>query len=171
MYRCGDMIVYGGTGVCRVDGVTTPEFSTEKDKLYYVLSPLYQDGVIYTPVDTKVYMRPVISAEEAEKLIDSIPQIEAKAYYNDRLHALAAYYEEAIRSHDCRSLLELSMSLYLKKCDMESKKKKLGQIDARFMKRAEELLFGELSVALGIEKDRVADYIACRIDGGVGKKA
>ena len=35
-----------------------------------------------------------------------------------------------------------------------------GQMDQRYMKRAEELLYGELSVALGIERDQVVSYIA-----------
>ena len=33
-----------------------------RTRLYYVLEPLYQSGVIYAPVDNeKVHMRPVIS--------------------------------------------------------------------------------------------------------------
>ena len=34
-----------------------------------------------------------------------------------------------------------------------------GKVDARFRKRAEELLYGELSVALGIPQDSVPQYI------------
>lgn len=45
---------------------------------------------------------------------------------------------------------------------MESRKRKFGQVDARFMKRAENLLYGEFSVALGIPFDDVQGYIAGR---------
>ena len=40
-----------------------------------------------------------------------------------------------------------------------SKKLKFGQIDAKYMKQGEELLFGELSVALHISLADVPGYI------------
>ena len=67
MYQIGDLIVYGSTGVCRVEAVETPRHRPgEEERQYYLLRPLYQDGTIRIPVDTKVFMRPVISREEAE---------------------------------------------------------------------------------------------------------
>ena len=53
-----------------------------KDKLYYYLAPLIGTGVYYSPVDSGAFMRPVISREEAEALIDAIPGI-APAVCND----------------------------------------------------------------------------------------
>ena len=83
MYQIGDLIVYGGTGVCRVEKVEAPKLKgTDGKRQYYTLKPLYQDGTICIPVDTKVFMRPVISREEAEKLIDAIPEVKAEAYHD-----------------------------------------------------------------------------------------
>ena len=67
MFQLGDLVVYHTTGVCRVEAVTTPNMSgADRNKLYYQLKPLQQDGVIYCPVDNpKVRIRPVISREEA----------------------------------------------------------------------------------------------------------
>ena len=74
MYQIGELIVYGGTGVCRVEGIETQkQKGTAETRDYYLLKPLYQDGTIRIPVDTKVFMRPVISRGEAEGLIDAIP--------------------------------------------------------------------------------------------------
>ena len=71
MFNVGDLIIYGGTGVCRVKDITHPDFGMPEDRLYYILEPVYQAGTIYAPVDNgKVYMRPVISEEEANELID-----------------------------------------------------------------------------------------------------
>ena len=42
---------------------------------------------------------------------------------------------------------------------MESQGKKLGQIDTRYRKEAEELLHEEFAVVLGIPKDEVIQYI------------
>ena len=55
------------------------------------------------------------------------------------------------------------MSLYEKKQQAQRDKKKFGQIDTRFMKRTEELLFGEMAAALDIPVERVPDYIEDRV--------
>lgn len=80
MYQTGDLLIYGSTGVCRVLSIDRRQDYVDgikQDKLYYQLKPLHQGGVIYTPVDnSKVVMRPVISREEAEALIDTIPTLQ-----------------------------------------------------------------------------------------------
>ena len=82
MYKVGDLILYGSTGVCRVDDITHDVPGREgQDQLYYVLTPLYQDFTIYVPTDTtKVFMRPIISRDEAEELIKGIPEMHVDAY-------------------------------------------------------------------------------------------
>ena len=168
MFQAGDLVVYGSTGVCRVEGITQPGTSgADRDRQFYLLKPLQQDGVIYTPVDNaKVPMRPVISREEAEALIDCIPTIRAEAYHGPTLQALAQHYQSAVRTHECRDLVELMMSIYVKRQQAEAQKRRLGMVDERFMKQAERLLYGELSVALGIPFDQVEPYIARRVNGG-----
>ena len=70
MFQVGELIVYGGEGVCRVEAVGPITMSGVKsDKPYYTLAPLYRMGKIYAPVDTTVLMRPVLSRKEAEDLI------------------------------------------------------------------------------------------------------
>lgn len=148
MYQVGELIVYGGTGVCRVEAVETPQQrGPEAGRQYYLLKPLYQDGTIRIPVDSKVFMRPVISRQEAEALIDAIPGMHAEACHERNFTQLAARYQQALGSHSCADLIELVMSIYAKKQYAESRKRRFGQVDARFMKRAETLLYGELSVA------------------------
>lgn len=81
MFQIGDKLVYGSTGVCLVEDITTVNLpGVDKNRLYYVLRPMYQDGIIRTPVDNeKVFKRPVISRQEAEALIDMIPTVKAAA--------------------------------------------------------------------------------------------
>jgi CarD family transcriptional regulator len=91
MYNVGDMIMYGGTGTCRVTEISMRR-SAERElaQLYYVLTPLYQNGRIYVPVDTtKVFMRPILSREEALRLIDRIPYIRVEIYHNNVFTQLA----------------------------------------------------------------------------------
>lgn len=161
MYNIGDLIIYGGTGVCRVTDITVPDLlHVEKNKRYYVLKPLYQNGLIYTPVEnTKVFMRAIISSDEAEKLIKIIPSIQAKAYHCREFSQLTKHYETYFETHNCEDLIELTISIYTKKQLKEQQNRKFGAIDAKYMKRAEELLFGELAAALSIPKDTVSEYI------------
>lgn len=168
MFQPGDMVVYGTTGVCRVEEITRPNLTgVDRNKAYYLLKPLYQDGVIYTPVENgKVSIRPVISREEAEALIDLIPSIQAEVCHAPTLQALAQHYQTAVRSHDCKDLVELMMSIYTKRCQAEAQKRRLGMVDERYMKQAERLLYGELSVALRIPFDEVQPYIARRVNEG-----
>ena len=165
MYYPGDLILYGSTGVCRVTEIVTRKPSrTEQERQYYILDPLYQAGTITTPVDnTKVFTRPVISREEAIDLIDQIPTIHAEAYHNQNLQQLENHYKTAMEDHDCMSLLRLTMSTYRKKQERERAKLKFGAVDRRYMERAENLLYGELAVALDIAKDNVRDFIAQRL--------
>lgn len=164
MYKINDLIIYGKTGTCKILDITTPKNSFNKDQLYYVLQPLYEECVIYTPVNTKVFMRPIISAEEADRLINMIPTIQAEAYYSDRMQELKEHYEAAITAYNCAELIGLAMSIYAKKQIAEQQNRKIGQIDKNFMETAEELLFGEFSIALGIPKDKVQEYIASRVE-------
>ena len=157
--------MYGGTGVCRVMDIVAKRFSrAEPEKLYYVLQPLYSSGTITTPVENgKVFTRPVITRDEAIALIDTIPGIHAEAYHNSNLQQLENYYRSEMESHDCRDLLRLTMSTYRKKVEREQAKLKFGAVDRRYMERAENLLFGELAVALDIDRDNVQRYIEDRL--------
>ena len=108
-------------------------------------------------------MRPVITREAAESLIDLIPSIRAEAYRAPTLQALAQHYQSAVRSHDCQDLVELMMSIYAKQKQAQSQNRRLGMVDERYMKQAERLLYGELAVALEIPFDDVQPYIAERV--------
>ncbi len=159
MYEIDDLIMYGSTGVCKVSDITTQVFGNE-DKLYYVLEPLYQSGVIYAPVDNdKVFMRPVISEEEARQLIRDIPEIHTEIYKNSSMQQLTKHYQSVIDTHKCLELLKLTKSIYMKKMDALAQNRHLGQIDKKFMKRAEDLLFGEFAAALNISREDVQAYI------------
>ena len=156
MYSVGSLIVYGGTGVCQVEAIEEKAQGGEI-RQYYRLKPLYQSGTISVPVDGKVFMRPVISREEAEALIDAMP---AQDFHERNFTQLAAHYQQLLCSHECADIAGFLVSIHAKKRSAESQGRRFGQVDAKFMKRAETLLYGEFSVALGIPYDEVEPMIA-----------
>ena len=163
-YQPGDKIVYGRTGVCRVERIERQKSGQE----YYVLEALYQNCSITTPVEGKVFMRPVISRQEAEALIDRIPAMEASPCESMGLRELTEHYQTFLASHECKDLVELVRSIYAKRQAARREKKRFGAVDERFMKEGEALLNGEFAAALNIKPEEVPEYIARRLEGKTG---
>ena len=153
MYEIGQLIVYGNEGVCRVEEIGTPKISgVDKHREYYTLAPIYREG--------KVFMRPVITREEALALIDRIPQMTAQVYENSNLRFLNEHYQQCIQDYTCADLLQLIKDVRAKRRRMTERGKKLGLVDERYMKRAEEMLHGELAIALDMPREQVPQFIS-----------
>lgn len=167
MFQVGELVVYGSTGVCRVEEIAELDQSIrDRGRRYYLLKPLWQDGVIYAPVDSeKVPMRPVMSREEADALIDRMPGIQAAVCQGGTAQALAQQYQTAVRDGGHQALVEMMKAIYRKRGLAEAKNRRLGLVDERYMKQAERLLYGELATALEIAYDEVESYIAGRLEG------
>lgn len=166
MYSKGDLVFYSKTGVCRIAEIIDVESEIFGDvRKHYVLRPLYQDCDILIPVDNKkVYMRPVISKQDIHGLIDAIPDMQADAYYSQNLNQLKDHYRQMMDSHSCEDMIKISMSVHNKQREVEANKRKLGAVDERFMKEAEDLLFGEFAAVLEIAKKDVPKYIKDRLN-------
>ncbi len=157
MYSAGDLVVYGSTGVCRVEGVGSPALPGADGGLYYKLTPVLRGGVIYTPVDTRVQMRPVVSLLEAQRVLDQLPQLVPQPLEEMSAHQLSEFYSSAIAAHRLPELARLAISIHRRRCTPERQRCRYGRVDVKYMKLAEELLFGELSAALGATYDEVRD--------------
>ncbi len=166
MFEIGDFIVYGNNGICEVKDVTTISMqNAPKDRLYYLLSPLHRkESKIFTPVDSgKTVMRAVLTKEEANALIDDIPEIEELWVSNDKLRE--EKYKETMRSCDCRDWIKIMKALYLRKQERIALGKKTTAMDDRYLRMAEDYLFSELSFALGVPRDEMEEYITRRMAG------
>ena len=164
MYKIGEYIIYGNDGVCKVEDVGVLNISgINKKRIYYTLKPLYENGKIFTPIDTSVFMRSLINYEEVQQLIESIPYIKDKKCNEKNSRLLQIYYKNLLQTHECSDLLTLIAGIYEKKDKAMKSGKKLGQIDNRFMKVAEGLINDEFSVVLGIPREEVEDYIKEKI--------
>lgn len=160
MFQIGELIIYGNAGVCRVDAIGSPALDAlSAERTYYTLTPLYQDGTIYTPVDTTIFMRPIINYEQARQLINRIPHMRENICIERNLRMLNDHYKESLQRHSCEDLLQMIKDIYAKGKMVAEQGKKLGSTDEKYMKQAEDLLHGELAVALDIGKDEVAEYI------------
>lgn len=165
MFSVGDMVIYGENGVCTVEKVAPLEMSgASRDKLYYSLRPLVGSGTFFAPVDSAVFMRPIMSRGEAEAFIDTIPSIQPAICTDNRFNHVDAFYKELFRQHTCEALVAVIKGLHER---MSERKTKSSRAETT-MKRARDILFGELSAALGLELSQVEAYIEGRVGKIVG---
>ncbi len=160
VFQKGERVVCGNKGVCEVGEITTLDISgIDKEREYYILKPLYlSSSTVYIPVDTaEGSMRKVLAHEEAESLIHSIPQIPLITIANDKL--LEQEYKNCLKTSNCGDLIRIIKTIYLRKKKREEAGRKETAIDARYFRIAEDHLYGELAVSLGMPRENVENYI------------
>ncbi len=164
MFEKGEYIVYGTSGVCQVEDITTMEMGgVAGDRLFYVLVPSNQKGgKIFTPVDNKkISMRRVMNEEEALRLIDEILGIEELWISNEKLRE--AQYKECLKSCDCKEWIRIIKTLYLRKRSRSAQGKRITSTDEKYLRMAQEYLYSELEIPLGIPRARMEEYISDRV--------
>ena len=164
MFAVNDYIVYGNHGVCKVENIGTVSLAmVDKNKVYYTLRPVYKsEAVVYAPVENpKSVIRPVLTREDADKLIEEIPSLESVWIGNEKEREMQ--YKAALRSCDCRELIRIIKTLYYRKMDRIKDGKKVTVVDERYFRQAEEQLYGELAFAMDMERNQVGEYLNTRI--------
>jgi CarD family transcriptional regulator len=164
MFNVGDLIIYGTNGVCKVDDIGTLNISgSSKDRLYYTLSPVYLKGSkLFTPVDNnKVVFRPILSMVEALQLIDTINDVETLLIPDEKQRN--DIFNTAYKSCDCTLLIKIIKTLNHKNLSRKEEGKKNVASDERNLQLAEDILYGELAISLGMDKENVLDFINQRL--------
>ena len=160
MFNIGDLIIYGNAGVCRVTEIGKPPLSgVPDDQEYYTLTPYYADNsVIFTPCNNqKVVMRPIVSRDQADALIKQIPSIGCLGITDEKKREEC--YKDIIRSCDPEKFVSIIKTIYQRKQQRLSEGKKVTASDEKYFQMAEDKLYGELAVVLGIDKNAVREYI------------
>ena len=161
MFEVNDTVIYGNHSVCKIMEIGTLSISmADRKKLYYTLRPVYQpSAVIYAPVENpKTLMRSVITKEEAEQLIKEVPTIDSVWIANEKERE--HQYKAALQTCDCRELVKIIKTLYLRKTARIQNGKKVTAVDEKYFRLAETALYEELAYVLGMEKSMIAPYIS-----------
>lgn len=165
MFQKDEYVIYGYSGVCKVLDISTMDIEgMDKERLYYTLQPMSEkDSQIYTPIDNdKIIIRKVLTKEEADQLIYEIPKVPQLWIETDKLRE--EKFKAAIRSCDCKEWIKVIKTIYLKKQKRIAEGKKVTATDEKYFKMAEDYLYSELSIALGLEKNEVERYIKNKIE-------
>lgn len=163
MFSIGDRVVYGSSGVCTIMDIGVPDMQGASYECYFLKPHHMPTSKIYAPVgNNTVAMRPLLSAAQAELLIDALPQIEGFTEHKDKQEAYNVY-RRAIKSADSMQLAKLVKTLHDKKEKAALQRKTLASSEKEMYDMAETLLHGEIAEALHIPLEQVQEYISTRL--------
>lgn len=160
MFSVGDYIIYGVEGVCQVEQAGKLNVAgLDKNREYYRLRPFYHGGTIYTPVDGRAVMRPVITRAELEALLPSLRTLPPLDDVPADSRAAGEYYRTVLLRHDCLTLLRLCRTLYTKQAALAASRRSVSSTELRSWKMAEEMLYGEFGFALDMPPAQVKSFL------------
>lgn len=163
--RCGDRVVYGIHGVCRVVDVESRVID-RKTVEYYVLEPAGQeDAKFYVPTRNPAAvakMRKVLTKEEINQMLES-EEVKADSWIPNEA-VRKEKYREILSRADCMELIRMIRALYIHKQDQLAAGKKFHQCDENFMRDAERLIRSELVEVLDIPKEQIGEYIRSKVE-------
>lgn len=156
MFNVGDAVVYGSSGVCKIDDIRNEYFLGEK-ALYYILSPVYSKGsTIFCPVNNnRLPIRPISTKKQlADSLSGQTIKAEEWIENDQKRHER---FNEILHSSDCGELAEMIRILYKDRAKKESSRKKFRAADEKALADAEKVLFGEIAYVLGIDYEEAGN--------------
>lgn len=122
------------------------------------------NSTLYVPLDNdelKTKFKPLLTGDEIEEIIKEMP--EENSLWKESSSERAELYSEIIESGDRKRLAQLVRTLYLRQKHLLARGRHLHSTDERFFKNAENLLFDEFSVVLGISQDKGFDFFETRL--------
>lgn len=164
-YEIGDYVMKSMIGICKINNIMRLNMiGVDKDKLYYLLSPLDDQGEkIYIPVEkADPVIRKCMTQEDAWKLIEHITEIEAIWIDNEKMREQK--YREAVKKNDPYALVSVIKMTYQRKRARLQQGKKNTAADERYFHVAENLLYSELGFALEKTKDEICRLIIQHIE-------
>ena len=149
-----------------MEQITTLDISgVDKQKMYYILKPCYMAAsTVYVPVDSSATsIRAILTKEEAEALIASMPGIPILTIQNEKL--VEQDYRACMRSNCCEEWVKIIKTIYARKQKRSEAGRKETAVDSKYFKMAEDNLYGELAIALEMKRGEVCAYITERLQG------
>ena len=165
MFNVGDIVFYSSTGVCEVISIGDPKVGLPTHVDYYTLQPLSKNHreMIYVPTDTKAFMRYALTSGKAEEYMSMVKDIQPSYPESRNPKAIQEFYTGLLQTYDCVNLLQVIVSLTLKKREAGARNKALNQTQTGFLKRAQEMVYNEFAFALGKTSDEIAALIDSEI--------
>ena len=152
-FRVGDRIAHPMHGAGVIDSVVKTKINgTERD--YYVLKLPAGDMLVMIPVDTsaEIGVRPIVDADEAEKILGSIPglEIEMTQNWNKR-------YRENMLKIKSGNLLEVAA--VVKGLMQRDKERGLSTGERKMLHSAKQILISEIVLSESASYEEVEERL------------
>ena len=152
MYKVGDVVIYK-RDVCKIQNIKEAGSGTR----YYIMNPIDDLSLtIKIPVDGTFSLRYAITKEEVQDLISKIPSIETIEVADRNIEY---EYKKLLADNSLESLIKIIKTTYLRNQMRIQQKKRIGEKDDYYLKRAEKRLYNELSVSLQLSFEETKQYV------------
>lgn len=154
MFKVHDYVIYNHS-VCKIIG-----FDNFNGRDYYVLNSLSDSSLkINVPIDNK-NIRGLISKEEIYDLIKKIPNISCVDVDSKNIDVS---YKSLLDDGSYESLISIIKTAFLINKDRLDNSKKIRDKDNYYFNLAEQYLYGEFSVVLGMSYDDTKSYVISEV--------
>ena len=159
MYEVGEIVLYGSNGVCKIEEITEKTISKTVIE-YYVLKPIAtQISTLFVPTQNEKLvgkMRKILAKEEIEKILENLPET---GEWNKNKSERFDSFKKIILDGNCLELIGLIRLLHNQERKQMSRGKRLHITDEKFLKEAERMVYGEISVVLGVDKAQAKELV------------
>ena len=158
MYEVGEYIVHPGQGVCKVEDVI------ENPEVSYMLMPVGTSNPmrISFPISGENRLRPVLSHDEAQELVDEYTDLSIDDYRSASIALEEQYYRDKIRRGTCLDSVRTVKTFRHRIDEAKANNKRPPVVYERILKQAIERSLEELSIALDMSKDDTVSLFESR---------
>jgi CarD family transcriptional regulator len=159
MFNIGELVIYSGQGICRVDDICEKTYAGQT-KTYYVLRPIADNHqlTISTPVDNeKTTIMKLLNHQEANAIIETFQSDGIK--WIEKAQLRYQVYSDIVKTGNHLEIAKLANTLMRRKHKLELDGKKFYENDGRLLNRIQRILFKELSIALNSSYDAIYEKV------------
>ena len=164
MFEIGEFIVYGTSGICRVEEICSSPYDKKDTRTYYLLIPVHNPmgSTIYTPVDNdRVPMRRLMTREEIDSLIEAMPRIELVQVPAEKQRR--EIYRTTIGALRPEGYVSVMKTVHRRREELAAARKHFPVSDMEYGRLARHLLYTECAHVLGVTEDGVEAYISDKL--------
>lgn len=157
MFNVNDYVVYR-KNVCKIKEIK----KNSDENMYYTLIPVTDESLkIEVPISSNSnVLRGLINTTEINSLIEEIPNINP-ILDDDKM--IENEYKELLKSGTHKDLIKIIKTTYLRNKERQDNKKKISDKDKKYFEQAENYLYTELSIVLGMNFDETKKYIEDKV--------
>ncbi len=160
MLKKGDIVCYGQSGVCKVEGQIEKEI-LGKVQEYFVLGPLNKAGsVVYIPCENKELvgkMRKPLTPSQIEEALSCAAGSQTE--WNRDFRKRSDAFKKALSSSDCMDSLLLIKTIYDHRREEQKNDRRIHTTDDYFLRDAENLVYSEFSYVLQKDYEEIAQRV------------